>query len=146
MGPSGDLESPMTIMSPVAATWTQLPALHCCATRHDRSPRLGGKEDCIIAPCFHSLPAHYPSGLLRLVRAPDLVDQAGGVPGTQRSIPQVLNRLAVPCDLGRAFLVPVTEETLDIYDRTLTRAFPEFKEIKIAVGAGVCASVPRDDL
>jgi hypothetical protein len=77
------------------------------------------------------------------MHAPDLLDQADGIAGTQRGIPQVLDRLAVPLDLRRAFLVPVAEGTLDEHDGALGGAFPELEEIKIAVGTGMRADVPR---
>src|ERR1019366_8058386 len=152
MGPSGFLVSPMTTMSPRVATRTQLPASQCRATRHESSPSVGGMEGGIfpVSP-FSELAAQCLlclSGreLLDLVRAPDLGDQACGVPRAQSGVAQVFNCLAVSLDLDRALLVTVAEEALDKDNRPLLQAFPEFEEGKIAARAGMHADLKRDDL
>ena len=79
------------------------------------------------------------SGRGGLVRAPDLGDQASGVPWTQCAVPQIFNCLAVPVDLGRAFLIAIGEEALHKDDRPLLQVLPKFQERKIAVRAGMGA-------
>jgi hypothetical protein len=47
------------------------------------------------------------------LRAPDLGDQACGIPSAESGVAQVFNCFAVALDLDRAFLVTVAEEALD---------------------------------